>query len=95
VTEVEVGCTYKFTGEFKTFAGVYADPSCVKFQSRHGHLFGEPEEEYDVVKDEVGKYHYEYTIPRNGIEVFYLTFSGLVEGKSQSPTLAARVKTAY
>ena len=77
--------------EFRTWAGVLTDPPEVKFQSRHGHIFGEPEEEYDAIKDSVGKYHYDYVVPRNGCAIFNLALVGVVEGSLESPTITIEI----
>lgn len=91
VNLVAPGCTYRVSAEFRTWAGVFVDPPEVKFQSRHGHLYGDPEEEYMAIRDDTGRYHYDYTVPRTGCTTFHLSLVGLVENSLESPTITIEI----
>ena len=74
------GNTVRLKAEFKTFAGVYADPTNItlKIYDCHKYQVGTTISITTADKTALGVYEYDYTIPLGYEELTY-EFSGLLE----------------
>jgi hypothetical protein len=74
------GDTVRLTATFKNFADTLVDPTSitVKFYDQSKTQIGTTITE--VVKDDVGVYHYDYTIP-DGYKKIYYEWTGMIDDK--------------
>lgn len=82
-----IGNTIRLSAEFKSFAGVYTDPTLVtlKIYDKNMAQIGETVVLGDAHKNGIGKYYYDYLVPddkRLGINTLtFYEFCGIIDGE--------------
>jgi hypothetical protein len=80
----KTGDTIRVLCEFKTFAGVYADPSTItlKVYDKDRQQIGSTISITESHKTATGKYQYDYTIPASTGTPITFEWSGTLEGST-------------